>query len=107
MPVGNYQYDLIVIGSGPAGLKGAMQAAKLGKRVALVEKAGVGGGAPTGLGTIPSKTLREAIVYLSGLRQRGVYGESYSLKQNIRMEDLRRRYEHVVASEADVRRSQL
>ncbi len=76
-------YDLIVIGSGPAGEKAAAQAAFFGKRVALVEKAQNLGGAGLNTGTVPSKTLRETALYFSGLRQRGLYGIDYSLKKDL------------------------
>jgi NAD(P) transhydrogenase len=76
-------YDLVVIGSGPAGEKGAAQAAYFGKRVALVERAPRLGGACINTGTIPSKTLRETALYYSGLRQRGLYGVDYSLKEDL------------------------
>jgi NAD(P) transhydrogenase len=72
-----YDYDLLVIGSGPAGQKAAIQAAKLGRRVALVERGHMVGGVCTNTGTIPSKTLREAVIYLTGMSQRGIYGQSY------------------------------
>ena len=102
-----YEYDLIVIGSGPAGQKAAVQAAKLGKRVAIVEKKTVLGGVCINTGTIPSKTLREAAMYLSGYRLHAVYGESYSVKQRITMEDLMFRTDHVMRNEIDVIRHQL
>jgi NAD(P) transhydrogenase len=70
-------YDLIVIGSGPAGQKGAIAAAKLGKRVAIIDRQEMIGGVSLHTGTIPSKTLREAILYLSGFRQRSFYGKDY------------------------------
>jgi NAD(P) transhydrogenase len=76
-------YDLVVIGSGPAGEKGAAQAAYFGKRVALVERTPFPGGACINTGTVPSKTLRETALYFSGLRQRGLYGIDYSLKSTI------------------------
>jgi NAD(P) transhydrogenase len=72
-------YDLIVIGAGPAGEKGAAQAAYFGKRVALIERAPYLGGAGINTGTVPSKTLRESALYYSGIRQRGLYGVDYSL----------------------------
>ena len=72
------RYDLIVIGSGPAGEKGAAQAAYFGKRVALVEREPHVGGAGINTGTVPSKTLRETALYFSGLRQRGLYAELYN-----------------------------
>ena len=101
-----YDFDLIVIGSGPAGQRAAIQAAKLGKRVAIVEKEQVGG-VSVNWGTIPSKTLREAIVYLTGLSQRSTYGESYRVKQEITVDDLRHRTQHVIDREVDVVRNQL
>ena len=90
-------YDLIVIGSGPAGEKGAAQAAYFGKRVAVVESAVHVGGAGINTGTVPSKTLREAALYYSGLQQRGLYGIDYSLKENMSVTDFMHR-EHIVVS---------
>ena len=92
----NFDYDLLVIGSGPAGQRAAIQAAKLGKRVAIVERKAVVGGVCINTGTIPSKTLREAVLHLSGYRERGLYGASYAVKQNITMADLLFRTDHVV-----------
>ena len=103
----DFDYDLVVIGSGPAGQRAAIQAAKLNKRVAIVERKAVVGGLCINTGTIPSKTLREAVLYLSGYRERALYGESYSVKQNITMEDLLFRSDHVVRNEIDVTRHQL
>ncbi len=100
------EYDLIAIGSGPAGHRGAIQAAKLGKRVAVVEKRQVVGGASVNTGTIPSKSLREAVIFLTGLRQKALYGRSYAVKQNITVEDLRYRTTHVIKTEIDVYQSQ-
>jgi NAD(P) transhydrogenase len=71
-----YDYDLFVIGSGPGGQRAAVQAAKLGKRVGLAEAGSVVGGVCVNTGTIPSKTLREAALYLSGYRERNIYGAS-------------------------------
>ena len=68
------QYDFLVIGSGPAGQKAAIQAAKFGKRTAVIERRAVIGGGAVHTGTIPSKTLREAVLYLTGWSQRGLYG---------------------------------
>ncbi|MSO65180.1 MAG: FAD-dependent oxidoreductase [Alphaproteobacteria bacterium] len=79
---------LLVIGSGPAGHRAAIQAAKLGKRTAIAEQKGVVGGVCINTGTIPSKTLREATLHLSGYRERSIYGASYSVKQHITMADL-------------------
>src|SRR5918995_1304942 len=101
-----YDYDLLVIGSGPAGQKAAIQAAKLGRRAAVVEREQIGG-TSVNWGTIPSKTLREAIVYLTGLSQRAMYGESYRVKEEITFEDLRLRTQQVIDREVDVVRHQL
>jgi len=98
-------YDMLVIGSGPAGHHAAIQSAKLGKKVAIVERRAVVGGTVIRAGTLPSKTLREAIIYLSGFRQRGLYGVSYRVKDNITLDDLRFRVNHVVSHEVDVYRS--
>jgi NAD(P) transhydrogenase len=103
----DYDYDLLAIGSGPAGHRAAIQAAKLEKRVAVVEKQTVVGGVCINTGTIPSKTLREAALQLSGYRERGVYGASYAVKQKITMHDLLFRVDHVVNNEIDVTRHQL
>jgi NAD(P) transhydrogenase len=102
-----YDYDLFVIGSGPGGQRAAVQAAKLGKRVAIAEGGGVVGGVCITKGTIPSKTLREAALYLSGYNQRNVYGASYSVKEQITMADLLHRTDHVIRTEMDVVRHQL
>jgi NAD(P) transhydrogenase len=99
-------YDLLVIGSGPAGQKAAIQAAKLGRTVALVERRELGG-VSVNWGTIPSKTLREAIVYLTGLSQRATYGQSYRVKEEITVEDLWLRTQRVIEREVDVVRDQL
>ncbi len=88
-------YDLIVIGSGPAGEKGAEQAARFGKHVALVERADHLGGAGINTGTVPSKTLRETALYFSGLQQRGLYGIDYSLRDNLSVREFMHR-EHIV-----------
>jgi len=103
----DYNYDMLVIGSGPAGQRAAIQSAKLGKRVALVERKTVVGGVCINTGTIPSKTLREAVLYLSGYHLRSIYGESYTLKSNITMEDLLLRTDYVIRHEIDVIRHQL
>jgi len=102
-----YDFDLLVIGSGPAGQKAAIQAAKLHRRVAIVEKQRTVGGVCINSGTIPSKTLREAVLYLTGLTQRDLYGQSYRLKEDITVADLTARTRHVVGREVDVVRSQL
>lgn len=102
-----YDYDMLVIGSGPAGQRAAIQSAKLDKHVAIVERKSVVGGVCINTGTIPSKTLREAVLYLSGYRERGIYGAAYSVKQNITMDDLLFRADHVIQHEIDVTRHQL
>ena len=102
-----FDYDIVVIGSGPAGQSAAIQAAKLGRRVAIVERNSVVGGVMVNSGTIPSKTLREAALYLTGYRQRRVYGQAYTVKQDIGMEDLLVRTDHVMQHEIDVTRHQL
>jgi len=103
----DFDYDMLVIGSGPAGQRAAIQSAKLDKRTALIERKAVLGGVCINSGTIPSKTLREAVIYLSGYRLRSIYGESYTVKQNITMEDLLFRTEYVIRHEIDVTRHQL
>ncbi|MEJ7606484.1 MAG: FAD-dependent oxidoreductase [Bryobacteraceae bacterium] len=101
-----YDYDLIVVGSGPAGQRAAIQAAKL-EKVALVERKTVLGGVSVNTGTIPSKTFREAVLDLSGYRERAFYGASYTVKQNITIEDLLLRTDQVIRHEIDVTRHQL
>src|SRR5215467_8302720 len=103
----SYDFDLLVIGSGPAGKRAAIQGAKLDKRVAIVEKTSVVGGCSVNLGTIPSKTLREAVLELSGYRSREFYGVSYTVKQHITMQDLLVRTNRVIQHELDVTRYQL
>ena len=78
-----YDYDMIVVGSGPGGQKAAIAAAKLGHRVALIERKFSVGGVCINTGTIPSKTLREAVLYLTGRSQEEFYGKSYRLKDEI------------------------
>src|SRR4249920_555754 len=102
-----FDYDLLVIGSGPGGQKAAIQAAKLDKRVAVIDRRETLGGVCTNTGTIPSKTLREAVVFLTGMSQRGIYGQSYRVKDDITSEDVFARIQHVVQREIDVVRSQL
>ncbi|MGA3213144.1 MAG: Si-specific NAD(P)(+) transhydrogenase [Terriglobales bacterium] len=101
------EYDLVVIGSGPAGQKGAICAAKLRKKVAIIERARNVGGVCVNTGTIPSKTFREAVLYLSGLRQRSFYGRSYAVKDHISMSDLVFRSQAVMAREIEVIKAQL
>jgi NAD(P) transhydrogenase len=81
-------FDLFVIGTGPAGQRAAIQAAKLGKEVGICDRRELVGGVCINTGTIPSKTFREAVLYLTGLRQRSIYGRSYTVKEEITMEDL-------------------
>jgi NAD(P) transhydrogenase len=100
-------FDFIVIGSGPAGQRAAIQAAKLGKSVALIENRRVVGGVTVHTGTIPSKTLREAVLYLTGWTQRGLYGQSYRLKQNLTIDDLMQRLQITIRNEVSVIESQL
>ncbi|HEY1344974.1 MAG TPA: FAD-dependent oxidoreductase, partial [Streptosporangiaceae bacterium] len=102
-----YDFDILVIGSGPGGQKAAIAAAKLGRQVAIVERKDMVGGVCLNTGTIPSKTLREAVLYLTGLDQREMYGQAYRVKDEITIADLAARTNHVVGREMDVVRSQL
>ncbi|HET6754939.1 MAG TPA: Si-specific NAD(P)(+) transhydrogenase [Jiangellaceae bacterium] len=102
-----YDYDLLVLGSGPGGQKAAIGAAKLGQRVCVVERRHMVGGVCVNTGTIPSKTLREAVLYLTGLSMRELYGQSYRVKQEITVQDLLARTQHVIGREIEVVRSQL
>ncbi|MBZ0101656.1 MAG: FAD-dependent oxidoreductase, partial [Thermoanaerobaculia bacterium] len=95
-------FDFIILGSGPAGQRAAIQAAKLGRTVAVIEKNTVIGGACVHTATIPSKTLREAVLYLSGWRQRGFYGRSYRVKERISASDLVQRLDITVRHEVEV-----
>src|SRR5213595_2359740 len=92
-------FDLVVIGAGPAGEKGAAQAAYFGKRVCIIERAPKPGGAAVNTGTIPSKTLRETALYFSGLRQRGLYGVDLRVKQDISIADFVHRERAVIETE--------
>src|SRR5271169_6847530 len=94
-------YDLVVIGSGPAGEKGAAQAAYFGKRVALVECSDILGGACVNTGTIPSKILRESALYFSGVHQRGLYGVDYSLREGLTVKNFMHRKDVVVETERE------
>jgi NAD(P) transhydrogenase len=107
MAAKGFDYDLVVIGSGPAGQRAAVQGAKLDKKVAIVEKTAVLGGVSVNLGTIPSKTLREAALDLSGFRSREFYGSSYTVKENITIQDLVARTNQVIAHGIDIVRHQL
>jgi NAD(P) transhydrogenase len=102
-----YDYDVLVLGSGPGGQKAAIAAAKLERRTAVIERRHMIGGVCINTGTIPSKTLREAVLYLTGLNQREMYGQSYRLKEDITVADLAARTQHVIGREVDVIRSQL
>ena len=101
------QYDLVVIGSGPAGQRAAIQGAKTGKKVALIERREVIGGVCINTGTIPSKTMREAVLHLSGYNYQNIYGVSYRVKEKITMADLAFRVQHVIKTEVDVTQAQL
>ncbi|HXM96771.1 MAG TPA: Si-specific NAD(P)(+) transhydrogenase [Candidatus Dormibacteraeota bacterium] len=92
-------FDLIVIGCGPAGEKAGAQAAYFGKRVAVIERADHMGGSCINTGTVPSKTLRESALYFSGLKQRGLYGIDYSLKENLTVQDFMHHEREVVEME--------
>jgi NAD(P) transhydrogenase len=100
-------FDLIVIGSGPAGQRAAIYGAKMGKRVAVVEAREVVGGACINTGTIPSKTMREAVLHLSGYNYKSIYGMNYRVKEKITMADLAFRVQHVIKTEVDVTEAQL
>ncbi|WP_434743449.1 Si-specific NAD(P)(+) transhydrogenase [Micromonospora sp. SH-82] len=102
-----YDFDLLVLGSGPSGQKAAIAAAKLGRRVAIVDRRDMLGGVCINTGTVPSKTLREAVLYLTGLSQRDLYGSSYRVKDEITVGDLAARTQHVISRQTDVIRNQL
>ena len=101
------QYDFLVIGSGPAGQKAAIQAAKFGKRIAIIERRAVIGGVSVHTGTIPSKTIREALLYLTGWNQRGLYGNGYRLKPNVTVGDLMRRLHITLNHEIEIMQDQM
>src|ERR1700677_2337583 len=100
-------YDLLIIGSGPAGQRAAIYANKLGKRAAVVERMRTIGGVSVNTGTIPSKTMREAVLHLSGYNYRSIYGMNYRVKEKITMADLAFRVQHVIKTEIDVTEAQL
>ena len=100
-------FDLLVIGSGPAGQRAAIQGAKLGKHVGVIERREVVGGVCVNTGTIPSKTCREAVLHLSGYYYQNVYGVNYRVKEKINMADLAFRVQHVIKTEIDVIQAQL
>ncbi|MCC5794616.1 MAG: Si-specific NAD(P)(+) transhydrogenase [Chromatiales bacterium] len=101
------QFDLLVIGSGPGGQRAAIQAAKLGKSVGLVEQRQIVGGVTAHTGTIPSKTLREAVLYLCGWRERGIYGRGHRVKDQITVDDLFQRLHLTIRQEIEVIQHQL
>src|SRR5579864_6230963 len=101
------RYDLSVIGSGPSGQRAAVAASKMKKRVAVVESRSVVGGVCINTGTIPSKTLREAVLHLSGYNYRNIYGMNYRVKEKITMSDLAFRVQAVIKTEIDVTEAQL
>jgi NAD(P) transhydrogenase len=101
------KYDFIVIGSGPAGQRAAIQAAKCGRKVVVIEQREIVGGACVNTGTIPSKTMREAVMHLSGFQFQGIYGINYHVKDKITMADLGFRVNQVVKTEVDVTQAQL
>ncbi len=100
-------FDLLVIGSGPGGQRAAIQAAKLGKRAAIIERREIVGGVTAHTGTIPSKTLREAVLYLCGWREKGIYGRSHRVKTDITAEDLLERLHITVRQEIEIIQHQL
>jgi NAD(P) transhydrogenase len=102
-----YDFDVLVLGSGPGGQKAAIATAKLGRRAAIVERRDMVGGVCINTGTIPSKTLREAVLYLTGMSQREMYGQNYRVKDDITVADLLSRTQHVISREIEVIRSQL
>lgn len=102
-----YNYDLIVIGSGPAGQKAAIQAGKLGKHVALIERHPYIGGTSVYTGTIPSKTLREATLYLTGWNQRGIYSNNYPAHPQFTIDDLMARVKLTLSHESEIMRQQV
>jgi NAD(P) transhydrogenase len=101
------KFDLIVIGSGPAGQRAAIQAAKCGKHVVVVEQREIVGGTCINTGTIPSKTMREAVLHLSGFQYQGIYGSNYRVKDKITIADLNFRASQVIKTEVDVTQAQL
>src|SRR6266481_3486423 len=100
-------FDLVVIGSGPGGQRAAIQASKIGKAVAVVEKQAMVGGVSINTGTIPSKTMREAVLHLSGFYDQAFYGANYHAKENVTMSDLNFRVNRVIENEAAVLQDQL
>ena len=103
----SYDVDLAVIGSGPGSQKAAITAVKLGKRVCVIDSKSMVGGVCANTGTIPPKTLREAVLYLTGTDLRELYGASYRVKEEITISDLLTRLQHVIGREIEVIRAQL
>src|SRR6185295_1000731 len=101
------KFDIIVIGSGPAGQRAAIQGAKCGRRVAVIEQREIVGGVCINTGTIPSKTIREAVLHFSGFQYQGIYGVNYSVKEKVTMFDLGFRVNQVIQTEAAVLQNQL
>src|SRR5271169_3938902 len=101
------KYDLAIIGSGPSGQRAAVAATRMKKRVAVVERMRSVGGVCINTGTIPSKTMREAVLHLSGYNYRSIYGMNYRVKEKITMSDLAFRVQHVIKTEIDVTEAQL
>src|SRR5579871_4733151 len=99
-------YDLVVIGSGPAGQKAAINASKQGKRVVVIERAGMIGGASVHTGTIPSKTVRDAVLYLTGFNERAFYGQDYRLREQINRDEIDSRVRRIVTRETHLVQSQ-
>jgi len=102
-----FDYDLLVIGCGPAGQRAAVQASKIKKKVAIIDSREVVGGVCVNTGTIPSKSFKEAVLFLSGYRQRSIYGAGYRVKSEIEMSDLTFRCNRIMQAEIDVIRAQL
>ncbi len=102
-----HDYEVLVLGSGPSGQKAAIAASKLGRRVAIVDRRDMIGGVCINTGTVPSKTLREAVLYLTGINQRELYGSNYRVKEDITVSDLAARTQHVINRQTDVIRNQL
>jgi NAD(P) transhydrogenase len=102
-----YDYDVLILGSGPSGQKAAIAASKLGRRVGIVDRRDMIGGVCINTGTVPSKTLREAVVYLTGMSQRELYGSNYRVKEDITVSDLGARTQHVITRQTEVILNQL
>lgn len=102
-----YDYDLLVIGSGPSGERAALQAAKLGRKAAIVERETVIGGVMIHTGTLPSKTLRETVLYIAGLKQRSIYGLHFEMKSKLTVSELMHRKDNVIQKEMEVIKDQL